>query len=116
MFHVFSRHQDPPDPPRKTGGFTLSNVLSKHVALDLQLQHVYHANIAEKAMELLETEVQDGNKERVDIGGSEDLLDQATMNWDCSLQRWIARKSYKDDAGRFIEASVVREVEFLARI
>jgi hypothetical protein len=63
-------------------------------------------------MQLLEKEVQDGNKERVDLGGSEGLLDQTTMNWDCSLQRWIARKSYEDDAGRFIEASVDKEVEF----
>jgi hypothetical protein len=98
--------------PRKNGGFTLPNALSKHVALDLQLRHVYHANIAEKAMQLLEKEVQDGNKERVDLGGSEGLLDQTTMNWECSLQRWIARKSYKGDAGKFIEASAEREVEF----
>jgi hypothetical protein len=34
------------------------------------------------------------------------------MNWDCSLQKWFTRKSYKDDAGRFIEASVEKEVEF----
>jgi hypothetical protein len=98
--------------PHKIDRFTLPNVLSRHVALDLQLQHVYHANIAEKAIELIEKEVQDGNKERVDIGGSEGLLDQAAMNRDCSLQRWIARKSYNDDTGRFIEASVEKEVEF----
>jgi hypothetical protein len=98
--------------PRNTGGPTLPNVLSKHVTLDLQLRHVYHANIAEKAMQLLEKEVQDGNTERVDLGGSEGLLDQTTMNWECSLQRWIARKSYEDDAGRFVEASVEKEVEF----
>lgn len=63
-------------------------------------------------MELLEKEVQDGNEERVNIGGSEDLLDKAALNRDCSLQRWITRKSYNDDAGRFIEASVEKEVEF----
>jgi hypothetical protein len=98
--------------PRKTSSFTLPNVLSKHVALDLQLRHVYHANIAEKAMQLLEKEVQDSNKERVDLGGSEHLLDQTTVNWDCSLQKWFARKLYKDDAGRFIEASAEKEVKF----
>jgi hypothetical protein len=98
--------------PHKTGDFTLPDVLSKHVALDLQLRHVYHANIAEKAMQLLEKEVQDGNKEHFDLGGSEHLLDQTTMNWDCSLQRWFTRKSHKDDAGRFIEASGEKEVEF----
>ena len=98
--------------PRKTGGPTLPNVLSKHVASDLQLRHVYHANIADKAVQLLEKAVRDGNRERVDLGGSERLLDQATLDSECSLQRWIARKSYEDDAGRFIEASVEKEVEF----
>jgi hypothetical protein len=63
-------------------------------------------------MQLLEKEVRDGNKERFDLGGSEHLLDQTTMNWDCSLQKWFTRKSYKDDAGRFIEASGEKEVEF----
>ena len=36
-------------------------------------------------MQLLEKEVRDGNRERVDLGGSERLLDQATLDSECSL-------------------------------
>ena len=72
--------------PHKSQDFIrIPDVLSKHVASDLQLRHVYHASIAEKSMELLEKEVHDGNEERVDLGGPVDPLDQAEIGRECSL-------------------------------
>ena len=87
---------------RKSQDFTHPNVLSKHVASDLQLRHVYHVSITEKSMKLLEKEVHDGNKEHVDLGGPADPLDQAEIGRECALLRWIV---YSEGSGIFRQAN-----------
>jgi hypothetical protein len=79
MFHMFSYHQDPDSHSRPLVKPVTSPdpMFYRNMWLWIcsYVMYIYHANIAEKAMQLLEKEIQDGNKERFDLGGSEHILD-----------------------------------------